>query len=200
MTRLVSSRHFVVPRSRKQIEAIASAVRSLLGVSRSGRIALQPILEFALDDIVDEAFFRIVDDAELGGAEAMTDGREPVITLSASTYMKLEKGDYRARMTVAHEIGHLILHSGQIVFHFEEPINDNRFDPEWQADQFAAALLMPREAFAKMTTVHQAMKTFGVSKPAAICRAQVVGIRLRDGRHTFGNRRKKKGHDMRRTP
>lgn len=200
MTRLASSPHFVVPRSRRQIEAIAGAVRGLLGVSRGGRIALQPILEFALDDIVDQAFFRVVDDAELGGAEAMTDGREPVITLSASTYVRLQNGDARARMTVAHEIGHLILHSGQIVFHFEEPVDDSRFHPEWQADQFAAALLMPRDAFAKMKTVWQAMKTFGVSRSAAICRANVIGVRLKDGQHTFGRRRKKKGHDMRRTP
>jgi len=160
---------------------------------------MQPILEFALDDLVEDAYFRVANDDELGGAEGMTDGEHPVITLSASTYMGLGRSDSRARMTVAHELGHLLLHSGQHVFHFEEPVNDNRFDPEWQADQFAAALLMPRYAFAKMRSVHEAMRTFGVSKAAAIRRARVVGIRLDDGRHTFGWHNKK-GHDMRRAP
>lgn len=191
--------HFVVPRSRRQIEAIAGAVRAHLGVSAGARIAIQPILEFALDDLVEGAFFRIANDAELGGAEGLTDGEHPVITLSASTYMRLGRSDNRARMTVAHEIGHLLLHSGKHVFHFEEPLNDNRFDPEWQADEFAAALLMPRASFSRMRSVGQAMKYFGVSKAAAIRRARVIGIRLLDGNHAFG-RGKKKGYDNRRTP
>lgn len=200
MSRLANSPHFVVPRSRKQIEAIAGAMRIYLGVTEGARIALQPILEFALDDLVEGAYFKIANDSELGGAEGMTDGQHPVITLSASTYMCLQRSDCRARMTVAHEIGHLLLHSGQKVYHFEEPMNDNRFDPEWQADEFAAALLMPKLPFMRIKTVHQAMEAFGVSRAAAIRRAWVVGIRLRDGNHSFGRDDKKKGHGMTRTP
>lgn len=199
MSTLGNSAHFVEPRSRRQIEAIADAVREVLGISKGARIAMQPVLEFALDDLVEGAYYDIANDTDLGGAEGMTHGTEPVIVLSASCYMRLGRSDNRARMTVAHELGHLLLHSGQRVFHFSEPMNDNRFDPEWQADQFAAALLMPREAFSRMRTVKQAMKTFGVSKAAAIRRARVIGIRLSDGCHNFG-RRKKKGHGMTRTP
>ncbi|MCL4672435.1 MAG: ImmA/IrrE family metallo-endopeptidase [Sphingomonadaceae bacterium] len=191
--------HFVAPRTRRQIEAIANAVREHLGIRSGGRIAMQPILEFALDDLVEGAYYDIVNDAELGGAEGMTRGTEPVILLSASCYMRLGRSDNRARMTVAHELGHLLLHSGRHVFHFEEPLNDPRFDPEWQADEFAAALLMPREAFSQMKTVQQAMATFGVSKAAAIRRARVIKIRLSDGRHSYGHD-KKKGYGMTRTP
>lgn len=193
--------HFVYPRSRRSIEMIAAAVRAELGVEPNSRIALQPILEFALDSLVDGAYFDLEEDQAMEGAEGRTDGAEPVITLSASTYMRLNRGDPRARMTVAHEIGHLLLHSGERVYHFAQKVADNRFDPEWQADQFAAALLMPREAFMKMRSVPQAMKTFGVSRWAAIRRAKVVGMRLTDHGYTFGrNRKKKKERNLRRAP
>jgi Zn-dependent peptidase ImmA (M78 family) len=55
----------------------------------------------------------------------------------------------RQRFTVAHEIGHLVLHKGQEVYvdSFEGRINwrDGASDPvEAQANAFAAELLMPR--------------------------------------------------------
>lgn len=196
---MADGKSFVYPRTRGQIEAIAAAVRAELGVSPDGRIAMQPILEFALDSLVEGAYYALESDREMNGAEGRTEGEDPVITLSASTYMRLNRGEARARMTVAHEIGHLLLHCGQRVFHFAENLDDVRFDPEWQADQFAAALMMPAEGFAKMRTVTQAMRTFGVSRSAAIRRASVVGIRLTDRGHRFG-RRKKKERNSRRTP
>lgn len=197
---MVDLSRYVMPRSRRQIEALANAVRAELGVGADARVAMQPILEFALDDLVEGAYFEVDCDQAMKGAEGRTDGEMPVITLSASTYMALGRGDPRARMTVAHELGHLLLHSGQRVFHFGVKLDDRRFDPEWQADEFAAALLMPREAFRHMRTIQQAMKEFGVSRGAAIRRASVIGIRLTDrGGYTFGSR-KKKGYDKRRTP
>ena len=68
------------------------------------------------------------------------------IILRADTYDALcdvsDPKHCRARFTVAHEIGHLILHEGFALArgavrhkHYE--------DSEWQADTFAAELLMP---------------------------------------------------------
>lgn len=73
----------VYPRTRKQIEAVADAVRAELGVRADARIALQPVLEFCLDDLVEGAYFDLGDDHEMAGAEGRTDGVRPVITLSA---------------------------------------------------------------------------------------------------------------------
>lgn len=167
-------------RNERQIERLAKLVRQELGVPSGGRIQLQPVYDFALDELVDGAYFRVVNDLEMDGAEGRTDWHQPVITLSASTYAKLLKADDRARMTAAHELGHLLMHSRQPIFFYRTQSKDHRFDPEWQANYFAAALLMPADAFRKMKTVSQSRKAFGVSRAAVLRRARLLSVPIVD--------------------
>ena len=161
------------------------------------RLAMQPVLEFALDDMVDGAYYAIDDDHNLQGAEGRTDWHQPVITLAASTYANLRRGDPRARMTVAHELGHLLMHSRAPVYHYRTRAFDKRVNPEWQADYFAAALLMPAYAMRSMKTVKQVMKGFGVSRGAAIHRSRGLNIKLFDD---VANRDPNKKKGVRHTP
>lgn len=170
----------VQKRSEHQIERLAKMVRQELGVDPGARLAMQPILEFALDDMIEGAYLRVASDSEMAGAEGRTDWHQPVITLSAGTYAALTKGDRRARMTAAHELGHLLMHTKQPVYYYRERTKDNRLDPEWQADTFAAALLMPADAFRKMKSVRQAMSAFGVSRSAALRRARGLKMAIAD--------------------
>lgn len=167
-------------RSERQIERLAKMVRQELGVGPSDRIAMQPVLDFALDDMVEDAYLAIENDVEMGGAEGRTDWHRPVITLSRATYARLEKADDRARMTAAHELGHLLMHTQQPVFYYRTKARDYHVDPEWQANYFAGALLMPVEAFRKMKTVRQARKAFGVSRAAVLRRARILGMEIID--------------------
>ncbi|MEQ8309156.1 MAG: ImmA/IrrE family metallo-endopeptidase [Sphingopyxis sp.] len=185
-------------RSRKQIADLANAVRRELGMEAGERIAMQPVIEFALEDMIDGAYFRVVDDHKLAGAEAKTDWHQPVITFSASTYAKLKRGDPRSRMTAAHELGHLLMHTQRPVYYYRTKSRNVEFDPEWQADEFAAALLMPERAFRSMKTVKQAMKGFGVSRCAAMRRARLLRIRIRDDKLLPSPR--KKGRNIRHAP
>jgi len=162
----------VARRSEWDIERLATAVRRELGVAPGARIAMQPVLEMALDDIYPGAYYTIEFDCDMGGAEGRTDHFEPKISLSASTYVGLQIADPRARMTVAHELGHLLMHTRQPVYHYSSRARDRHVDPEWQATYFAAALLMPAAAFRKMRTVKQAKQAFGVSRNAALRRAR----------------------------
>jgi hypothetical protein len=189
----------VTRRTERQIDRFANDLRQNFGVGPGDRLAMQPILEFALDDMVDGAYFRVVNDGELGGAEGRTDWHQPVITLAASTYAALKLGNPRARMTVAHELGHLLLHTRQPVYHYRSKSKDCHVDPEWQADYFAATLLMPANAFRKMRTVKQAMKTFGVSRGAALRRGRTLNHRLIDDL-VRAPLAKKKGASKRQTP
>lgn len=189
----------VCQRSQKQIEALAKAVRHELGVEPGARISMLPTLEFAIGDMIDGAYMHVAPDAEMDGAEGKTDQFRPVITLSASCHGALRRADARARMTAAHELGHLLMHTRQPVFFYRSRTLDRRRDPEWQADTFAAALLMPSKAFRKMRTVSQAMKSFGVSRAAALRRARDLNIQLFDNK-VRGSGRIKKGHGMHRTP
>jgi hypothetical protein len=190
----------VQQRSARQIENLARDLRRELGIEPDARISMTPILEFALEEIVDDAVFTVVDDQELDGAEGRTDMYEPRITLAASTYVKLRKGDSRARMTAAHELGHLLLHSRRPIFHYRARSKNRTVDPEWQADMFAAALLMPASAFRKMKTVSQARKTFGVSKGAALRRARELSVRLIDDFANSSNFKRKGRSPVNRAP
>lgn len=181
----------VARRSERDIERLATLVRRELGIAPGARIAMQPVLEMALDDIYPGAYYAIEDDCEMRGAEGRTDHFEPRITLSASTYAALQTSDPRARMTVAHELGHLLMHTRQPVYHYSSRARDCHVDPEWQATYFAAALLMPADAFRKMRTVKQARKAFGVSRAAALRRARALRHNLVDDL-VRGSPRKKK--------
>lgn len=75
------------------------------------------------------------------------------IDLSPRTYEDLEREDPRARFTLAHEIGHAALHAAELVRLSQIPHQERALlrggehrvfeNSEWQADNFAGALLMP---------------------------------------------------------
>lgn len=86
----------------------------------------------------------------------------------------------RDRFTIAHELGHYFLHSRQ----GEIPIRANRrgSEPtEWEANWFAAALLMPAEEFRSAWgkrggKVGVVALDFLVSRDAAAVRAKTLGL------------------------
>jgi hypothetical protein len=168
---MANSGTVVAFRSAGEIERMASTVRRHLGVPPDARISMQPILEHTLDLLFEDAHFEIEEDYKMAGAEARTSYYEPLITVAARTYRDLGRGEGRARMTIAHEIGHLMMHCLRPVAMNRSNFYDRHCDPEWQADVFAAALLMPKAAFRRCRTVGEAMKLFGVSRSAAITRA-----------------------------
>ena len=101
--------------------------------------------------------------------EALTNPDAMTIILRADTYDALcdvsDPKHCRARFTVAHEIGHLILHEGFALArgavrhkHYE--------DSEWQADTFSAELLMPSH-MCKELSIQEIQAKFVVSYTAA---------------------------------
>lgn len=189
----------VRPRSAAEIEQLARTVRQGLGIGYGDRISVLPILEFALDEMFVDGHLAVLSDGDMGGAEGRTEWARPVITLAASTYAALKRGDHRARMTAAHELGHLLMHTQRPVYNFKAPNRDKRYDPEWQADTFAGALLMPRDAFLKTRTIVEARERFGVSMGAVMVRAKKLGHKFEDDPRP-SVRFKKKGHGKRRAP
>lgn len=98
-------------------------------------------------------------------------GGRPVIV-----YSSMDPGD-RQRFTVGHELAHLLLHS---------PLRDDELDAdqaEREADAFAGALLLPREAALDamrppltLHTLSQVKATFGISIGAGAARAKQLGL------------------------
>ncbi|MGM9969486.1 MAG: ImmA/IrrE family metallo-endopeptidase [Anaeroplasma sp.] len=65
------------------------------------------------------------------------------IYIKISVLEEYEMGNYRASFTLAHELFHYIQYR-VLKFSFDEAINVKSYeDPEWQANEFAAQLLIP---------------------------------------------------------
>ena len=114
------------------------------------------------------------------GTEAHFDPMTNEIILDVQVYLDLHDGNPRARFTVAHEIGHGIMHGA----YFREIHSGNRkakvlnrgeiphyADPEKQANRFASEFLMPTPLVADLIklggTPHDIMRIFHVSFTAA---------------------------------
>lgn len=155
-------------RTHVEIEKVARRFREIImdgdGASALPGVSLFEKLDRVTIRIGDEEIpvdYEIAD--LLPGAEARTrfDAKERKIfvALSAQTYRKLERGDYRARFTLLHELGHVLLHARTLmklsaIPHAEaalmrvgHPVYE---DSEWQADSFAAAALMPARAMREL--------------------------------------------------
>jgi Zn-dependent peptidase ImmA (M78 family) len=164
-----------------------------------------PLLEHVLYEVIPDYDFRVREDRLMGCLEGLTDEREPVIYLKESVYRALERSDGRARMTAAHELGHLLMHCGMPTYRAFSAGYDPLYDPERQANVFAAAFLMPAEAFGRCRTAREAMKKFGVSRDAATCRARNLRHKFEEDRPILSIRptatvNKKKGTSKRQSP
>lgn len=189
------------PLTVREVERVAEDARAAIGLAGSKRVPIAKVLEHILPTLIDGYEFRVEESRKLGKAEAVTDGFRPIITFGAAAYNDLLRDKPRARMTGAHEIGHLLMHTGRTGFAFLRK-RDARLDPEKQADIFAAAFLMPAIEFKAMKSIRQAMDHFGVSKGAALCRARHLKLwHLLSGHRDKNSKfRNKKGHGMNRTP
>lgn len=191
----------VSPRSRAEIEHVAADVRFVLGIGDTDHVDMARLLDLALPDLIDDYEFRVADNDRMGEAEALTDLNRPIITMANTTYEALCRGEWRARMTAAHELGHLMMHSQRPTYLAKLRKHDPLIDPERQADIFAAAFLMPDEAFRRVSSIEEAMEVFGVSRDAACYKARRLGL-YRKLVFKAGPRptKKKGGKHMARTP
>jgi hypothetical protein len=125
------------------------------------------------------------------GVEGMTfpDGR---VLLSEETYRGAHDGQGRPRFTVLHECYHGVKHreqirralidTGELVVYRRQSIRPF-LDPEWQANAFAGALLMPEEMVRLLASKEHRLllpdamaEEFGVSNKAAEVRLSVLRI------------------------
>ena len=92
----------------------------------------------------------------------------------------------RQRFTVAHELGHYVLHRNQFERRVDKILFRNeadRNDVEWQANDFAAKLLMPEDAVraeirSGTKEVEALARKFAVSSLAMHFRLQNLGYRI----------------------
>ena len=171
----MSGPDFIVPaRKWDDIETITQNIRAQFGLLEQPKF---PIMEF-LEMVVDHQLgvhFQVDPPSEMGAAEGYTDPHGTFIILREDVYNHGLYGQGRARFTAAHEFGHLVLHTnvplartapGQQVeaFRMAEP----------QANQFAAALLMPLSFIKASDSVDLVISRHGVSHDAAATRLSAL--------------------------
>ncbi|HEY1191896.1 MAG TPA: ImmA/IrrE family metallo-endopeptidase [Gemmata sp.] len=148
----------VAPLSRADIEQEATAITQRCYphlLTSPGAFPIVRFFEFILPDMFDleTGVCDLGDDIE---GMAFPDGR---VFVSEETYRAACRNDGRPRMTMAHESYHGIrhcsqlktqlVHTGGLVLYRRPSIPAYR-DPEWQANVFASALLMPAVAIRKI--------------------------------------------------
>ncbi|WP_040637901.1 ImmA/IrrE family metallo-endopeptidase [Microvirga lotononidis] len=109
------------------------------------------------------------------GAEAQWDARKGVLRIRESIVAAMQRGEPRARMTIANEIGHFAMrHSGA------RSRNDTQTTAgrlgleakkeESEARRFAAMFLAPNDLLSSTDTVEEIVDRFGLSFEAAMIR------------------------------
>jgi IrrE N-terminal-like domain len=159
--------YWVTPRSTALIREHVKRVRPVLVQRNSSFFPMGQFIErlAALEITVD-----VVENNDLpAGVEACCIPERLLMQLRLSTYEGACRDDPRARFTVIHELGHILLQHSR-AFNRSNANDIRPFeDSEWQANQFAAEFLMPFDDIVnrRLTTPSELQLTYHVSAAAA---------------------------------
>ena len=159
------------PLSRKRIRAFTKYIRDLCGLQKILYFPVVEFLENMLPELVEDFNFEILEFSEMGDKEGETIPSCNSINIREDVYEKAVNGDGRARFTILHEIGHLLLHDNDRVAlcRTSDRSSVRTFEnPEWQADVFAGELLMCKDLIKDMSVAEIEIYC-GASHAAAEC-------------------------------
>lgn len=166
----------VKPRNIDSIRIIAEKVSDILGISKD-------IENLKFDKFLDDLstnwgidYVVLSHDEMLSGVEAYCIPDSLLICIRQDVYENACLGVPRDRFTIIHEIGHLLLGHKRTIN--RESTESQNFvfkmieDSEWQANQFAAEILMPYNVIKELNlnTPFKIQNNFNVSLPAAVNR------------------------------
>lgn len=164
----------VQPMSRQAIRDFTKTLRSYMGVSDNQKFPVMKFLEFVTPKIYEDFNYEILSKEEMKNKHGETYPNKRIIHLRQDVYEGACNGNGRDLYTVAHEIGHFFMHAGDYSFarraHEEFPVYENS---EWQADVFAAELLMPYTEIKNMRPA-DVSRIYGVSPTAAQVQCRIV--------------------------
>ncbi len=130
------------PKSRAIIRDMANTVRKIAGVSSNMAFPIIQFIEIFLDSFGYD--WEVCERAVMGNNYAVTYPSKKLLQIREDVYEACVRGNGRHRYTLAHELGHIILHNG-VTTQLARSEDEIRIfeDPEWQANTFAAELLAP---------------------------------------------------------
>jgi hypothetical protein len=150
-------------RSYREIERIAARWRQELGYAPLAAFDARQFFEFEVANLklaTRDGEIDVLNHVQPCSEEGLTlwntDDSQLELILSEVSYRDLQDGMSRPRFTVCHEFGHAVLHTDELVrlaglsierqaAMYREREHSKCYDSEWQANAFAAAILMPAE-------------------------------------------------------
>lgn len=164
MTRCIAE-----PLSRRDIREMAYLVRRVARKENDLYFDIVYFLENTLPKI-DPDFALIVDEKEkMGECHGLTYPEKNEIHIRTDVYERACNGSGRDRLTMAHELFHLLQHDKENISYARMPdgVEVQAFrDPEWQANAFGGELLVPWHLTQGMN-VNEITRKCGVSTAAA---------------------------------
>lgn len=156
--------------SRPDLKRLARTFRRKLGIENELYLDILSIVENVLPRIYGEEYqFIVVEKEEMGEDHGLTTPEAMTIQIRSDVYEGAKKGQGRDRLTVAHELGHFLLHNGlqlKLARRRSEEKIPAYCDVEWQATAFAGELLMADYLIGGLS-VQEVVKKCGVSYDAA---------------------------------
>ncbi|MCS3759337.1 ImmA/IrrE family metallo-endopeptidase [Bradyrhizobium centrosematis] len=129
------------------------------------------LLEVEVPKLVSEFALVVRSDDEMGDAEAYTEFNPAHIAVRGSVYQLALRNDGRSRMTLAHELGHLVMHPGAAKLRSTSTLSEGHLkyfeSAEWQAKKFAALFLVPDHIALQFSNAEQLAASCHVSLQAA---------------------------------
>lgn len=161
--------------SRRDAKAIADTAhkfREVLGIENRLAPNVLEVIELLLTKLIPHFELMVCSDRELpGSVEAFAQDEPPRIVVRESIYLAASMCDPRARMTLAHELGHIVLqHRGT---HARAKFSKWR-EVEHEANVFARQFLMPDHLVKNFNCAAEVSRYFNVTRAAAEDRLREV--------------------------
>ena len=139
----MQGRTIATPVSRSDLRRMARQVRALADSEDALYFNIVRFVEQDLYKWDSEYEFEVVDKSTMGDCHGRTYPDKHKIEIREDVYENAVAGKGRDRLTIAHEVGHYMLHESEnLALARAEVIPDYR-DPEWQATAFGGELLVP---------------------------------------------------------
>lgn len=133
----------VPPLSRSKIRYVAQQLHETVRLTEPP-FPIVEFVEYVLPVAIEDFYFGVLPLAEMGGDEhGRTYPSNSAIYLREDVYDRAVQGHGRDRLTLAHEVGHLLLHNTGMRREMPSGSIKRYEDSEWQADCFGGELLIP---------------------------------------------------------
>ena len=178
-------RRVCTKRTQPQINRIAAHTRKLMGIEQElcPRVS-RAISEFLAENLIEDRKINI----ELSSLDrhrfpAYYDAKNGILHIDKSIWEAAEIGDGTANFILAHELGHILLHTADHNLKFTASVGgqgylpDREFDAEWQADTFAYCFLVPDHVAAKFYSAKEIQTNCGTNEQVAVERYNQAGKR-----------------------